>query len=191
VDALVGIAFITGTDIIRSRFRARRGSVARANGGAQRPRRARYPGAWELKVTPIVGPAAFPTSKNRDPSNGRYGPYGVSEMDRRGIGLRGCLSCCSRVSPTGLGQKPAKGAVKVEDLQKNWRTLLADGAERGQRHGAAQMSDAEWKSSFRARRTTCYGTRAPSARVRARSTARSARSVSCARAAACRFSPRR
>ena len=66
-------------------------------------------------------------------------------MDRRNC-LRGltALSLAGFVR-TGLGQKPAKGAVKVEDLQKNWKTLLADGADVATSMEPLKLSDAEWK----------------------------------------------
>ena len=50
-------------------------------------------------------------------------------MDRRNW-LR-CLTALSLAgfSTAGWGQRTAKGVVKVEDLQKNWKTLLAEGAD--------------------------------------------------------------
>src|SRR5689334_5173835 len=45
----------------------------------------------------------------------------------------------------GLGQRPAKGVVKVEDLQKNWKTLLADGADVATSMDPLKLPDAEWK----------------------------------------------
>jgi len=51
-------------------------------------------------------------------------------MDRRNW-LRSltALSLAGFVRP-GWGQKPAKGAVKVEDLQKNWKMLLSEKPEK-------------------------------------------------------------
>ena len=66
-------------------------------------------------------------------------------MDRRNW-LKGLTA----PSLTGLGrsawaQKPAKGAVKVEELQKNWKTLLADGADVAASTEPLKLADAEWK----------------------------------------------
>ncbi len=60
--------------------------------------------------------------------------------------LRGlsALSLAGLVGPA-LGQKPAKGAVKVEELQKNWKTLLAEGADVAASPEPLKLSDAEWK----------------------------------------------
>ncbi|TMH21286.1 MAG: peptide-methionine (R)-S-oxide reductase MsrB [Betaproteobacteria bacterium] len=51
-------------------------------------------------------------------------------MDRRDW-LRGLTALSlAGFGAAAWGQKPAKkGAVKVEDLQKNWKTLLAEGAD--------------------------------------------------------------
>ena len=66
-------------------------------------------------------------------------------MDRRNW-LR-CLTALSLAgfSTAGWAQKTAKGAVKVEDLQKNWKTLLAEDAEVAASAEPLKLSDAEWK----------------------------------------------
>ncbi len=66
-------------------------------------------------------------------------------MDRRNW-LR-CLTALSLAgfSTAGWAQKTAKGAVKVEDLQKNWKTLLAEGADVAASAEPLKLSDAEWK----------------------------------------------
>ena len=66
-------------------------------------------------------------------------------MDRRNW-----LKALTALSLTGFaragwGQKTAKGAVNVEDLQKNWKMLLADGAEVAASAEPLKLADAEWK----------------------------------------------
>jgi len=39
----------------------------------------------------------------------------------------------------------AKGAANVEELQKNWKSLLAEGADVAGSTGPLKLSDAEWK----------------------------------------------
>jgi len=64
-------------------------------------------------------------------------------MDRRNW-LKGLtVLSLAGFARTGLGQ--AKGAVKVEDLQKNWKTLLAAGADVAPNMEPLKLSDAEWK----------------------------------------------
>jgi hypothetical protein len=58
-----------------------------------------------------------------------------------------CSVSCG-LCPTGLGQKPAKGAVNVEDLQKNWKTLLADGADVAPNMEPLKLADGEWKKKL-------------------------------------------
>lgn len=66
-------------------------------------------------------------------------------MDRREW-LRGLTALSlAGFTATGGGLKPAKGAAKVEDLQKNWRTLLADGADVAPSAERLELADAEWK----------------------------------------------
>ena len=67
-------------------------------------------------------------------------------MDRRDW-LRGLTALSlAGFGAAGWGQKPAKkGAVKVEDLQKNWKTLLAEGADVAASTEPLKLSDAEWK----------------------------------------------
>ena len=49
------------------------------------------------------------------------------------------------LSRTGNAQAPAKGAVKVEELQKNWKGLLAEGADIATSSEPLKLADAEWK----------------------------------------------
>ena len=42
-------------------------------------------------------------------------------------------------------QSRAKGVVKVEELQKNWKTLLAEGADIATSTEPLKLADAEWK----------------------------------------------
>jgi len=49
------------------------------------------------------------------------------------------------LSRTGSAQAPAKGVVKVEDLQKNWKGLLAEGADIATSAEPLKLADAEWK----------------------------------------------
>jgi len=67
-------------------------------------------------------------------------------MDRRNW-LRGLTALSlAGFGAAGWGQKPAqKGAVKVEDLQKNWKTLLAEGADVAASAEPLKLPDAEWK----------------------------------------------
>ena len=67
-------------------------------------------------------------------------------MDRRNW-LRGLtVLSLAGFARAGLGQqKSAKGAVKVEDLQKNWKALLADGADVATSMEPLKLSDSEWK----------------------------------------------
>ena len=67
-------------------------------------------------------------------------------MDRRNW-LRGLTALSlAGFGAAGWGQKPAKkGAVKVEDLQKNLKTLLAEGADVAASTEPLKLSDAEWK----------------------------------------------
>jgi peptide-methionine (R)-S-oxide reductase len=66
-------------------------------------------------------------------------------MDRRNW-LRGlAVLSLAGFARTGVGQQPAKGAVKVEDLQKNWKALLADGADVATSTEPLKLSDDEWK----------------------------------------------
>src|SRR2546430_7280979 len=71
-------------------------------------------------------------------------------MNRRNW-LRGltALSLAGFVRP-GWGQRPAKGAVKVEDLQKNWKLLLAEGADLPVSTEPLKLSDREWKKRLSA-----------------------------------------
>jgi peptide-methionine (R)-S-oxide reductase len=71
-------------------------------------------------------------------------------MNRRGwlIGLT-ALSVAGLVRP-GRGDAAAKGAVKVEDLQKNWKMLLADGADVAASTEPLKLSDSEWKKRLSA-----------------------------------------
>ena len=66
-------------------------------------------------------------------------------MNRRNW-LKGltALSLAGLVEPA-LGQKSAKGAVTVEELQKNWKTLLAEGADVAASTEPLKLADAEWK----------------------------------------------
>src|SRR5436853_6827450 len=64
-------------------------------------------------------------------------------MDRRNW-LRG-LTALSLAGFSTAGWGPAKGAVKVEDLQTNWKTLLAEGADVAASAEPLKLSDAEWK----------------------------------------------
>ncbi len=66
-------------------------------------------------------------------------------MDRRNW-LRGLAALSlAGVGRPGWGQKPAKGALKVEDLQKNWKTLLTEGADVAASADPLELPDAEWK----------------------------------------------
>jgi peptide-methionine (R)-S-oxide reductase len=49
------------------------------------------------------------------------------------------------IAGRALAQKSAKGAAIVEELQKNWKTLLAEGAEVATSTEPLKLSDAEWK----------------------------------------------
>src|SRR5437870_4627163 len=72
-------------------------------------------------------------------------------MDRRNW-LRGLTALSlAGFGAAGWGQKPAKkGAVKVEDLQKNWKLLLAEGADVPVSTEPLKLSDAEWKKRLSA-----------------------------------------
>jgi peptide-methionine (R)-S-oxide reductase len=75
-------------------------------------------------------------------------------MDRRNL-LRGLtVLSLAGFARVGLGQKPTKGAVKVEDLQKNWKTLLADGADVATSTEPLKLADTEWKKRLS---PTAYG----------------------------------
>ena len=69
-------------------------------------------------------------------------------MDRRNW-LKGLtvlsLAGLARTSP---GQTQAKGVAKVEDLQKNWKGLLADGADVATSMEPLKLADAEWKKKL-------------------------------------------
>ena len=45
----------------------------------------------------------------------------------------------------GRGQAASQGARKVEELQKNWKMLLADGADVASNAEPLRLADAEWK----------------------------------------------
>ena len=49
------------------------------------------------------------------------------------------------LSRTGSAQAPAKGAVKVEELQKNWKALLAEGADVATSAEPLKLAKDEWK----------------------------------------------
>jgi peptide-methionine (R)-S-oxide reductase len=49
------------------------------------------------------------------------------------------------LSRAGSAQTPAKGVVKVEDLQKNWKGLLAEGADIATNAEPLKLPDADWK----------------------------------------------
>jgi len=69
-------------------------------------------------------------------------------MDRRNW-LRGLTALSlAGFARAALAQKPAKGVVKVEDLQKNWKTLLADGADVATTLEPLKLADAEWKKKL-------------------------------------------
>ncbi len=53
------------------------------------------------------------------------------------------------VAATGWGQKAAKGAVKVEELQKNWKMLLADGADVATTTEPLKLENAEWRKRLK------------------------------------------
>jgi len=66
-------------------------------------------------------------------------------MNRRHwLGRLTALSLAGLVGPA-LGQRPAKGAVKVEDLQKNWKMLLADGAKVPLPSEPLKLPKEEWR----------------------------------------------
>src|SRR5579864_3370364 len=50
----------------------------------------------------------------------------------------------------GQGQTAAKGAGKVEELQKNWKLLLADGADIATSAEPLKLADGEWKKRLSA-----------------------------------------
>jgi peptide-methionine (R)-S-oxide reductase len=50
----------------------------------------------------------------------------------------------------GQGQTTAKGAKKVEELQKNWKMLLADGADITTSTEPLKLADGEWKKRLSA-----------------------------------------
>ena len=85
----------------------------------------------------------------------------------------------------------AKGEKAVEELQKNWKLLLADGADVASSAEPLKLSDAEWKKRLSPAAYDVLrheGTEPPAA---ARWTRRSDPACSCARVADCRCSPRR
>jgi peptide-methionine (R)-S-oxide reductase len=53
-------------------------------------------------------------------------------------------------APIGQGQTAAKGARKVEELQKNWKLLLADGADIATSAEPLKLADGEWKKRLSA-----------------------------------------
>jgi len=59
----------------------------------------------------------------------------------RNLAAVGLLGIAAR----GHAQAGAKGAIKVEDLQKNWKMLLADGADVATTAEPLKLPDAEWK----------------------------------------------
>src|SRR5256885_14696705 len=70
----------------------------------------------------------------------------VMKMDRRDW-LRGLTALSlAGFGAAGWGQRPAKkGAVKGEDLQKNWKTLLPEGANVATSTEPLKLADAERK----------------------------------------------
>ena len=50
----------------------------------------------------------------------------------------------------GQGQTAAKGAGKVEELQKNWKMLLANGADIATSTEPLKLADGEWKKRLSA-----------------------------------------
>ena len=109
---------------------------------------------------------------------------GLSGLSLTGFACRGYAN--SAAGPGG-----GKGGAAVEELQKNWKTLLRRGADVAERTEPLKLSKEEWKKRLARRPTACCARRAPSAPAPARSTTRSARACSSAPAAACRCSPRR
>src|SRR5260370_16953000 len=66
-------------------------------------------------------------------------------MDRRNW-LRGLTALSlAGFGAAGWGQKAAKGAVKVEDLKRNWKSPLAEGAGVAGSAEPLKLPDAEWK----------------------------------------------
>jgi peptide-methionine (R)-S-oxide reductase len=53
-------------------------------------------------------------------------------------------------APIGQGQTAGKGARKVEKLQKNWKLLLADGADIATSAEPLKLADGEWKKRLSA-----------------------------------------
>jgi peptide-methionine (R)-S-oxide reductase len=53
-------------------------------------------------------------------------------------------------APIGQGQTATKGARKVEELQKNWKLLLADGADIATSAEPLKLADGEWKKRLSA-----------------------------------------
>ncbi len=53
------------------------------------------------------------------------------------------------VAGNGWGQKAAKGAVKVEELQKNWKMLLADGADVATTTEPLKLDNTEWRKRLK------------------------------------------
>src|SRR5438094_4463004 len=70
----------------------------------------------------------------------------VMTMDRRNRWKGRTALSLAGFGAAGWGQKTGKkGAVKVEDLQKNWKPLLAEGADVAASTEPLKLSDAEWK----------------------------------------------
>ena len=66
-------------------------------------------------------------------------------MDRRTLLRNLAAVSLMGIAARGYAQAGAKGAIKVEELQKNWKMLLADGADVRQPPRRLKLADAEWK----------------------------------------------